>query len=163
MAGTQRFSFMVPIILLLAGAITTYFGHRMYTNAKVSTDWPSVTGKITHSEVDSERKTTGSGKRRRTRTMYSADVRYRYLVDGKPYSGQKVSFGEVGSSSSGSARKIVNRYPVSREVPVFYNPEEPELSVLEPGTSWSSMLPLGIGILFILVGLASLVPGVRSR
>ena len=57
---------------------------------------------------------------------------------------------------AGNAREIVGRYPSGKKVSVHYNPENPQLAVLETGTKFSHLLLSATGILFLLLGLWAL-------
>ena len=146
----------VPVILGLvflgAGIGVSVWGGRTLQNAKASSSWPKVQGQVVESDVERERSRSGTGRNRRTKTTYKANVFYDYSVNGTKYSSHKVSFGEYSSSSPGHARRIVNRYPKGKTVEVHYNPEKPQVAVLEPGVSWSSYMPLGIGVVFAIAG-----------
>jgi len=65
-----------------------------------------------------------------------------------------VSFGSSGmsSSSSSSAKSIVNKYKNGKIVDVYYNPSDPYKSVLEPGTTWKSYAIYVGGLLFLICG-----------
>jgi hypothetical protein len=49
-----------------------------------------------------------------------------------------------------------NKYPVGSAVEVFYNPEQPEIATLEPGTQGDWMI-LAMGIAMMIGGALSLV------
>jgi len=140
------------LVFLAVGIGVTAWGWNVLGDAKASTSWPSVDGSVISSKVERERTSRRSGGRRRTSTTYGAEVRYRYSVDGNEYSSDKVSFGDYSSSNRARAQGIVDRYPVGKTVQVYYDPNTPETAVLESGTSWSCYLPIGLGIIFTIVG-----------
>jgi hypothetical protein len=134
-----------PIFAAVGFFVAFYFGKPILDNAARSKEWPTVVGVVERSEVVTRRDKDG--------TMYSADVAYKYEVDQREYRSSNVSFGGgFSSSSSGWANKLVNRYPVGKEIDVHYDPEEPGNSVLEPGTNWTSYIVYGIGLLFLAIG-----------
>jgi hypothetical protein len=47
---------------------------------------------------------------------------------------------------------VTGRYPVGAEVDVYYDSENPDKNVLEPGVRGGSLLPIVIGLLFLIVG-----------
>ena len=134
------------IFAIVGFAVALFVGKPILDNAKASEHWPSVAGAIVSSEVVTKRGDDG--------TMYAADVVYDYTVDGRDYKCSTLSFGgDYSSSSSSHAYEVTNKYPVGSEVRVFYAPEEPSTAVLEPGATWMSYLALGIGLVFLAVGL----------
>ena len=73
------------------------------------------------------------------------------------------SFGEYQGSKK-HAESIVDRYPKGKKLEVSYNPEKPEVAVLEPGITIGSYLPLGIGAMLVLLGaVASVVASVVKK
>ncbi len=97
--------------------------------ARASSDWPSVPGLVNHSELEYRRKNVGAAKR----TDYRVEVVYEYVVDDQLYRNDVVRFDQ---SNLTSKRKelLVSSYPVGRRVEVFYNPDDPDQSVLVRGS-----------------------------
>ena len=54
------------------------------------------------------------------------------------------------ASAAGTPQEIVARYPKGTPVKVFYNPQHPEKSVLEPGASGAGMWA-AFGVLCLLI------------
>ena len=130
--------------------VVYFFGLPMLREATASSNWPTTDGVVTVARVESKRERR-DGK---TRTMYWHHIEYRYEVNGEKLTGDRVWTSDGGSSSSMSsfAEQAVAKYPVGREVKVHYDPAAPAVCVLEPGTTWTTYLPLGIGGVFFLVG-----------
>lgn len=129
--------FLLGAVLLVAGLFAQQGG-------VASESWPSTTGTITLSKMRS--KTSGGGKpsKRVSITTYETEFEYAYTVDGVDYVGSRVSpFRFQGSKES--ALEAIAKYPKGAEVPVYYNPERPSRSFLEPGFSWPAMIMTGIG------------------
>ena len=90
--------------------------------------------------------------------MYRSVVSYSYRVGGRPLVGNRVRFGDDALLSwPGPAARLVERYRFGSAVPVFYNPDSPEESLLEPGLTrahffWSAiaLLVLGAGCALLL-------------
>lgn len=134
---------------LIVGAAVLFFGLRSLQRAKASSDWPSVSGIVVSSEVDSNRGDDG--------TTYSAEILYDFEVDGITYSSNRVGYGDYGSSNPSGARRMVNRYQEGSEVDVFYMPENPEESVLEAGVHSRTYFLPAFGLVFFLAGLGMLL------
>jgi hypothetical protein len=139
---------LIMPIFFIAGIFLAKYGGSVLDNAKASAEWPTVQGTVMHSDVVRER---GTGDNR-GKYHYEADVMFEFELDGQTYSSNNVSFGEYASSQASHAREIVRRYPEGSRVTVYYNPEDPDTAVLEPGVSWSSYILLGMGILFCAIG-----------
>ncbi|MDH7578386.1 MAG: DUF3592 domain-containing protein [Bacillota bacterium] len=137
------------VVILLAGMMLIILGARTLRQALASRSWPACQGRIISSEV----KMYHPGPTLREEgPSYSAEILYEYRVEGKRYTSRRVFFGEYSSGSPGPARRVVDRYPPGKQVPVYYDPARPEVAVLEPGASWGAFAVLGVGILFSLVG-----------
>jgi hypothetical protein len=95
-------------------------------------------------------------------TTYGADVSYEFVVNDRKYKGDKVTISEVSTSSRSRAKKIVDRYPKRKKIPVFYDPSDPEKNVLEPGLSGGSWLLPGMGLVFTLIPLLILISIIKG-
>ena len=84
---------------------------------------------------------------------YTAEIVYEYEVDGKPWSCNTVWFGDdVNTSSRSTYVKLTNKYSVGTQVDVYYNPDDPSIACLEPGTKWTSYFGVGFGGIFAVIG-----------
>ena len=120
--GASGTSIIVGVIFTVVGACVSLFvGKPTLDNARASAAWPKTVGKIVASQVAEQ---SSRGKR-----SYWADVHYTFLRDGGEVIGKTLSFGASRSSARQSAEAIVARYPVGKEVDVYYNPLDREVSV----------------------------------
>lgn len=142
-------------LFVIIGLAVFGFGVRQYMRAQDSNSWPYVMGKVIYSDV--ERRSDEDG------TTYSAEVEYEFTVADRLLSGNLVKFGEVSTSSSSNARRVVNRYPEGSEVRVFYDPSDPYMSVLEPGVHASTYFMPGFGLVFALFGSGFMIIGFVSK
>lgn len=140
-------SIVVLILMGIGGtAVTIFLGIPMVMNALESKRWPSVDGVIAISEFTTNRdRDNGS-------TTYGASIAYDYTVNEVLHTGSNVHFGQYGTGDPSYGRGIANPYPVGKQVHVYYNPDDPWISVLEPGAGWSSFMVAGIGVLFAVIG-----------
>ncbi len=121
--------------------------------------WPTVSGTVISSDIrqssEWERKGIKTG---RDRTLYLPNILYNYEVKGNQYRSYRVFIeGAVDYLGRGNARRIVNRYPPGKNVSVHYDPENPQMAVLETGIKFTHLLFPATGILFILLGLWALL------
>ena len=140
-----------PLIgVLLFGGVFVFLGFGVILHGtesllggSASQDWPTVDGQIISSTVETIH-TSGDS------TRYYAVVEFEYSVDGTSFQGDRVYFGMQPTTHRSTAEDISRRYSVGRIVPVFYDPEDAQNSVLEPGASNLSWMGIGVGILFVL-------------
>ncbi len=148
--------FLFALVFVMIGGGTLFFwGIPTIQKAYESVHWPSVQGAIIVSHFSSDSDSDG--------TTYKADIGYDYSINGQNLSGSTVSFGAPNSSNASEIRAIVNHYPLGALVPVYYNPDDPSISVLEPGINWSIFFIAGIGALFLLVGLIMAVQALKGK
>ena len=134
-AATQDaviFGLLWLLVLLsgLFGVGATGKGVWLAYNGSRSATWPSVSGTIVLSRVTASEPRRILG--RDTEPGYSADIAYQFRVGGSRYTGETIAFA-IGSSHQSSAENRVRKYPLGMAVSVYYNPNDPTKSVLEPG------------------------------
>ncbi len=121
------------------------WGWGVLTNARASEAWPTVEGRVVRSDIDEQFDEEGDS--------YVPQIDYEYTVDGLEYENDRVRFGQNSYSSRRRAEEETGRYPVGRRVEVYYEPGNPENSVLEPGASLGSYLGVSLGAMFLVIGL----------
>jgi hypothetical protein len=145
-------------------AVMFYFVIRTLILGIRSKSWPATEGEIVASEVEKV-KPTETGM---IINKYRAAVQYTYTVKDVTYTSEVVSFGELaflifnrGLRSRKGAKQLVAKYPVGSVVQVYYEPGNPNRSLLEPGVSDPNliltMLIFGIVGLLLIIPLFSLV------
>jgi len=114
----------------------SFFGYRLVRKARASSKWPSTQGTIESSTVDVEReRERDSDGDIHYETKFTPNIVYQYQVDGMDFAGDQISFGGTSSSSQSRAYRITNQYPEGAEVTVYFDPEDPQESVLQPGAT----------------------------
>ncbi len=144
----------IIIIALSLCALLAFHGYTKLAVAFVySPEWPKTWGNVIKSYViDSH---SGSGH-----FNFFPKVFYVYSVDGVNYEGNRIFFLEDGRGSAWSNKKI-EKYKIEQQIEVFYNPQDPSISVLEPGGSILGIFLSGVahimGISILLVLVSALV------
>ena len=101
--------------------------------SQASESWPSVPGKILHSEIAEHTSRSGQGKTTKSDTDYEVKVRYSYEVQGRSLEGNRLRFASWSHDERSAASKELKRYPKGKEVTVYYDPENPENTTLIKG------------------------------
>ncbi len=130
---------------------------------KQSQDWSSIRGKIIQSSLKSVlvprggRKGLNADGSVRLITAYTPDILYEYRANAESFQSRQIFLGQQFPSSLSLASDFVDKYPVGKGVTVFYNPEKPEVAVLERGWHKELLGYLVRGFLLMLFGFAFLV------
>jgi hypothetical protein len=131
--------FFLPFVL--AGLGVAGYGLFVLRQAARSSAWPSTDGQIVKSEV-----ACNDG-------CYAPQIVYSYAVDGQGFHGSEIGFGNrISSSDIRHASEHCGKYPAEAKVNVYYDPDDPQTAVLEPGITKKSWLGLAFGLGFALFG-----------
>jgi hypothetical protein len=138
------------MVFIIAGwLVYTHITSPLTEEAKASDSWPSVTGVVISSEISESYSDNTK--------MYSPDVIYEYSVNNEPYTGSRIKSIDGSTSSYSSVQKTLQKYSEGKEIDVYYNPEAPEISMLEPGAGFFTYLIKYAPLLFCLVGILILL------
>lgn len=129
--GVAGFCIAIGLLFPVMGVID-------HQRGQASESWPNVQG-----EVISER-------HRLRKNRYS--IFYAYEVDGVRYENSRVNF----QNDKASKKEMVERYDKGARLPVYYDPQDPDESVLVPGAKASGLairivaglFCLGLGLFF---------------
>jgi len=116
-------------------------------------NWEPADGIVENSYVSTS--TGGEGG-----TTYCLHVDYQYTVDGRTYSGDRISYSADNSCNSWSANSDED-YPEGKEITVYYDPSNPSESVILPGLSGVDFF-ICCFFIFPLVGLLLLFASLKG-
>ncbi len=137
------------VVIAISVVILIKFGVDIRKGYK-SRKWPTAEGSIVDSEMEAHQSRDEDGD---IRTTYGATIQYKYLVDGQELQGNRRTFSNVRTSSVRNTEKILERYPLGSSVDVFYYPDDPSSSVLEPGVGLTTYILLIVVIGFLVFGI----------
>ncbi len=144
---------IAPVILLLVGLLFVIIGLIQKLRGIVASKWPSVPGVMLKAELfEHLTKTKTSTNRMSTFSSYEPLVEYRYAVDGKMLTGNRIAIGLTRLPLE-KAQEFVDKYPVGATVPVYYNPKSVKESRLDVSAA-NATPSLIIGVILAVVGLA---------
>jgi len=139
------------IILVFGGVgvYALYQTNRGRRQADESQGWANTFGSIVESRLDQSTNYSEDGPT----VSYSPLVRYTYSVIGQPFTGEKITFGLTEAHSrSSKAQEVLNRYPLGKQVTVYYDPNDPSQAILERRAG-GGVAGWIVGILFLVAGL----------
>lgn len=141
------------VVPLAIGIPVAALGFSRLVTGLRSRRWPTTTGTVTATGVDSRSSTEGGG------SSYKPGLQYEYTVDGTSYVSTRYALGD--SEPSFDSREaaeswLAENYPVDAEVTVHYDPDRPGSALLEPG-SGGSVSTLLFGLVFTGLGVVMLL------
>ena len=122
------------IFFALAGLVTLWVTLGNTRDARRAKGWPTVSGTVVASRVDSYLAHTGNVKSGARVRFYRPLIEYAYVVERQEYHSTLVRYGgQVSSASEEWAQAQVARYPKDATVVVHYDPRAASHAVLETG------------------------------
>ena len=140
------------LILFFVGVFALFTGISIYQYSEESHDWPSTEGRVVFVNVTAHHSGGGrdltTGGIQASRTSYEPRIIYEFTVVGKQYKSQKRTFGSEVFDSRRQAEDIASGYREGQSVTVYYNPENPGLSVIELSEPDTFSPRIVIGVVF---------------
>lgn len=134
--------FLFGLFYLLAGMGVFVWGSSVVYHSYLSSSWPTVEGQIVQSTL---RETNVDLPKK------YPDIRYSYVIYGQVYESRQIRLAQHVNMSSNEATALVERYPVGRQVVVYYKPDDHTTVILEPGLSLSSFSLIFAGMCMFIV------------
>ncbi|MGD8569916.1 MAG: DUF3592 domain-containing protein [Gammaproteobacteria bacterium] len=131
-------------LFIAAGLLATLWGWLIIARARKTQQWPSVEGTIEESFMDNKE--------------LFPRISYSYAIDGQAYKRSMEFPGDVTPSQE-FARSYLEKYPLGSQVKVYYNPENPDVTTLEPGVGKGDWLVLAIGLGMLIFGVLLVLAG----
>lgn len=149
---------LVGLFFLVGGVVVFAWLSGQKRLSEESLDWPMVTGTVLESKVH---RYTSSGNSENSSVQHVPRIVYEFELGGTRYeSHQRSIMGE--NYESAEAQRIVDAYPVGSAITVYFQPGNPEESVLQRGGS-EEQWRIGTGVLigFLVFSGVALFAGIR--
>lgn len=143
------FNFILPILLVVSGAVVLFFSAHNFSKAINSNSWLPVLGEI----IDLKTISTSS-------TRSKLVIKYKFNYGSNSYVGDNRRFSKLDFANA-LIDEEKKKFKIGSAVTIYINPENPNDSVIEKGLSFRNYLDASIGLFLFLLG-ASL-PFVFSR
>ena len=134
---------------LLLGGAGFFLYQSVFTvrDGIMSNSWPSTPGTVIEARIEQYRTTGGTTSEKTIGHFF-----YQYNVNGEDYVSSRLNFFSI----SGDPVTAAKTHEPGQQVQVYYDPDDPERAVLEPGLpGFFVWLSLGFGVL-LFVGFVSL-------
>ena len=151
-------------VLFGQGIVNTIRGISIISKWQRSQSWQKVEGEIVRSEISGIRHAPQGPKSHESVMLrYLPKIEYEYSVHLVSYKSKQLYW--VQNLSKGTlekADKFISQFPLGKKVFVYYNPDKPQESVLDPYKSGSvfrefffGMIPLFVGGFILLMSFFS--------
>lgn len=148
------------VILFLIGSIGGVFfsGYNFYKQIE-SKFWQKTNGNIVFSDfIVQQHSNTGTGSfsiTLKSPLLYAPNVVYQYNLGENKYQNNRVTAG-IGLlfHSKSYAEEMLNRYPVGKKVVVYYNPSNPNESVLEKDIVGFDVFMFLMSFIFVIIAIS---------
>lgn len=131
------------------GAGLFWLGQRQKRRLRESLGWPETTGVVVWNGISK----TGTGDADSGySTTYSPEVRYQYSAAGAAFTGTRIGLVSRGYGRPQQAQEALAAYAVNQQVTVYFNPAQPQDSLLvreAAGSGWIFWLGLGMMVLAV--------------
>jgi hypothetical protein len=131
------------VLFTTAGLAMTATWLTAVIRGHLSASWPVTVGRVHESHI--------AAALARFPYIYTPDVRYEYVVDGKRYEGATVSY--TACYTSPSALDASQGFVPGHSVRIHYDPRDPSRSVLCPGVTVGSAVWMVFAALCLLFSL----------
>jgi len=131
-------SILFFVIALLSG----FASWLRLAHARATAHWEAVPGTIEKAGIE---ETWSQGQ-----TQFVPRVTYRFKHKGIEFLGDQIAPHELKSSGRSKAEEAIAAYSPGGEVTVYFDPEDPARSVLQPGARNKDYLVLGLPLLLLL-------------
>ncbi len=137
---------MFVLVFFVFGLCLMAMGIRMGAEGWQAGKWPVAEGRMITSRVKEFRT---SGNIRVARLCLELD--YLYMIGDRILDGSRLDAGWRCCGSEKMINEKLAAYPPGKALEVYYNPRNPEISMLEPGIPWPAMLLCGTGLVIFSV------------
>jgi len=144
---------LAKILIIAVGLMTIILSVLALIRGKYSKNWNKTEGEILKSEFI-EFGTSGDTER-----IFKPKVKYKYVIQGKEYFSKRVYFGSflMSNFKKRNSLRIVAKYPEGKIIPVYYNPTNVRMSVLETGVKSEIIITCIIGVFIFIFGYLLLI------
>jgi len=139
------------IVLLIVGVVLSILMLIAINRGKRSKNWPTSEATVISTEVEEKHEYDEDGES----VYYYPRVHYDYRIGGQVYQGYKYKLLEA-SMSKRKAFQFISNFMPGDKLTVYYDPEKPTESVMQPGEQKYLYVFMAIGIGTIILSLVKL-------
>ena len=153
--GAFVFKTALGVFLVLIGTVATAALWIAYQRAAETRQWTPVSCVIIGSQLLTERETPHSP------VSFRADVRYRYRLNDKAYTGTRIRRTEGPSTDRTKVEKILKAHPLGATTECYVEPGRDDFAILEH-SSIAPIYSIWFPLLFVIGGCGMIVAAFRE-
>jgi hypothetical protein len=138
------------LMIGVVGLAIFLIGLFLVRKSQAAGSWPSTTGTIIQTAI--EQRDSGDPES----ASLGLVVGYRFQIAGRNYSGSRIRFDETMYSTTKQAQAALSRFPVGGQLPVYYDPQNPENCTLQKSNR-SGWILLTIGAVIMLASIVAIL------
>lgn len=149
-------TFIFSVVISAHGLINFYQYAAIVSKDRKSKNWPSVLGTIVSSSLKKEhRARIAQGNHTEWFDLFIPTIKYTYSVNGTVHESSHIGHGVYTRRSDTFGNKLMKRFPQGASVPVYYNPADSRMSLLEKRATYTygmyvySILSMLVGVIFL--------------
>lgn len=116
--------------------------------ARSTKKWPTVYGILKELTISGGLPDEARNEANKGYTIYKPRITYTYQVGANNYISHRLTYSEIATSNIKSIKKLMARLKIGEQVKVYYNPNDPTVSVVIPGTVMATYILIFSGIVF---------------
>jgi hypothetical protein len=128
-----------------------------FVQAKRTKAWSETTGEVISYDIRVRGESNEDGRA----YYYLPVLNYTYVVDGKSYESDHISYDMIEYSTNDAARGVIGHISADGEIPVFYNSGDPQQSVLARGVAASDTAYFRLSFYCVLLIVFAAISGVK--
>jgi hypothetical protein len=154
--GATLLKVIMGLTLIVMGSVATLYLWGSWKRAEETRTWKPVEAIVIASQVLTDRPSPHSPLK------FTADVHYRYTVDGKTHTSTRIKRVDGPSSHKNKTEEVVARYPLGKPVTCYVNPAQPDFAILEHD-SRAALYSIWFPLLFVAGGAGMVVSALRGK
>ena len=140
-------------VLFGQGVLNTVRGILIISKWGRSQSWQRIEGEIVQSEVSNFTFLSYGSRRGKLITNFLPEIEYEYRVHLVSYKSKQLYWVQnLSKQTLEKAEEFASQFPLGKKVLVYYNPDKPQESVLDPYKSGSVFREFFFGIIPLFVG-----------
>ncbi len=150
------FTFSCFAVFSVRGFFVFYQYAAILSKDRKAKDWPSVIGTIVSSSLKKQhRATIAQGNRTEWHDLFIPHIKYTYAVNETIHESSNIGHGIYTRRSDAFGKKLMEHFSNGASVPVYYNPADPQMSILEKRSTRTygmyiySIASMFVGLIFL--------------